>query len=76
MALAIYLIALEHRFGADRGKHLLGLRVAETLDAQQVGVSLRRAVVRNVMIWLGVLQMMIVAFGDFVLSNGDGGVRT
>ena len=71
VALAIYLIALEHRFGATVGKHLLGLRVAETLDAQRVGVSLRRAVVRNVMIWLGVLPMMIVAFGDFVLSRGD-----
>jgi hypothetical protein len=50
-AFLIYLTALERCFGTTVGKRLCGLRVVEAADPERSGIPLRKAVVRNVLIW-------------------------
>jgi uncharacterized RDD family membrane protein YckC len=47
----LYLIALEHRFGTTIGKQLSGLRVVDAAVTERSGVPLRKATIRNVLIW-------------------------
>jgi uncharacterized RDD family membrane protein YckC len=69
LALATYLIALEHRLGKTVGKGALGLRVADTLDMERIGIPLRKAVIRNVMIWSWAFPMLIVLLVGLLLTG-------
>jgi uncharacterized RDD family membrane protein YckC len=70
LAILIYLIAMERRLGATVGKRALGVRVIDTLDPRRIGIPLRKAVIRNVMLWSWAFPMLIVLLGYLVLSNG------
>jgi uncharacterized RDD family membrane protein YckC len=69
LAIFIYLVTLEHRAGATVGKRQLGLQVVDANDPDRTGVPLRKAVARNLFMWMGFAPALIVLVGAF-LSNG------
>ena len=71
VALFIYLIALEHRLGATWGKRLLGIRVAEIESPERVGIPLRKAVFRNLLIWAWAIPLLAVLLVSLIVSHGD-----
>jgi hypothetical protein len=71
LALFIYLIALEHRLGATWGKRLVGIRVADIERPERVGISLRKAVFRNLLIWAWAVPLLVVLLVALIVSHGD-----
>jgi uncharacterized RDD family membrane protein YckC len=71
LALFIYLIAMEHRLGATWGKRLLGIRVADIDRPERVGIPLRKAVFRNLLIWACAVPLLVVLLISMIVSHGD-----
>jgi uncharacterized RDD family membrane protein YckC len=71
LALFLYLILLEWRFGAALGKRLVHVRVIDVARPDRVGIALRGAVLRNVAIWGGLVVMAAVLLVFYVANRGD-----
>jgi uncharacterized RDD family membrane protein YckC len=71
LALFIYLITLEYRSGATWGKRLLAIRVADIGEPARVGIPLRKAVVRNLLIWAWAVPLLAVLLVFLIVSHGD-----
>lgn len=67
LLLLVYLIVMEWRSGATLGKRLLGIRTVDSLDPSRIGIPFRKAVLRQLAIWIGAvpsLLLLIVALGS------------
>jgi uncharacterized RDD family membrane protein YckC len=71
LALFIYLVAMECRFGATLGKRLLHIRAADIAELRRTGIPLRKAVLRNLLIPIGVVPMLVVLFVSYIANKGD-----
>jgi uncharacterized RDD family membrane protein YckC len=66
----IYLIALETRRGNTIGKQALGIRVIDVQSQEQIGIPLRKAVIRYALMWAFMVPTLTVLVGYKLLSNG------
>jgi uncharacterized RDD family membrane protein YckC len=71
LALFIYLITMEYRLGATWGKRLVGIRVANIERPERVGIPLRKAVFRNLLIWAWAGPLLVVLLVYLIVSHGD-----
>jgi uncharacterized RDD family membrane protein YckC len=67
----VYLAAMEWRFGATLGKRLLRIRAADIAEPGRIGIPLRKAVIRNLLIPFGVVPMLAVLFVYVIAYRGD-----
>jgi uncharacterized RDD family membrane protein YckC len=65
----IYLVAMECRFGATLGKRLLHIRAADIAEPRRIGIPLRKAVIRNLLIPFGAVPMLVVLL--VFVNKGD-----
>jgi uncharacterized RDD family membrane protein YckC len=71
LALFIYLITMEYRFGATLGKCLLGIRVADADGPERLGIPLRKAGIRNLLMWAWAVPLFAVLLVFLIVSHGD-----
>jgi uncharacterized RDD family membrane protein YckC len=55
IALIVYLVTMERRFGATLGKRFLNIRVITRDDLSSRGIPLRRAIIRQLSQWIGAI---------------------
>ena len=73
LASFIYLVALKCGIGTTIGKMLLGLRVIDARQPDHIGIPLAKAILRNLLLWMGVYPMLIVLLGALLLGSGNVG---
>lgn len=70
VALLIYVITMEWRRGATIGKRLLGMRAVDTsAPSSQIGIPLRKAVVRQLAMWIGAIPALLIMVKVLILSE-------
>jgi uncharacterized RDD family membrane protein YckC len=72
LLLLAYLVTLECRTGITVGKRILGIRVFDTDDLDRIGLPLRKAILRQLAMWLGSAPMLLVAIAG-ALSSSEAG---
>ncbi len=68
----IYLITLETRFGATLGMRPCHIRVVDIEAPSRAGIPLRKAVLRILLIWAGVVPVLTVLFAALIADHGSG----
>jgi uncharacterized RDD family membrane protein YckC len=71
LGLLVYVVAMECRFGATLGKWLLQIRTWDIAEPGHVGIPLRKAVLRNLLIWVGIVPMLVVLIVSTIVNEGD-----
>jgi uncharacterized RDD family membrane protein YckC len=60
LVLLAYLAAMEWRKGSTVGKRILGVRVFDASVPERIGLPLRKAILRQVAMWLGAIPILLV----------------
>jgi hypothetical protein len=71
LGLLIYLVTWERRYGATVGQRQLGLRVVDVAQPAQVGIPLRKAVMRSLFLWAPMLPVLAVAIAAALLIHTE-----
>lgn len=69
LALLIYLVLIEWRRGATVGKRILGMRTIDTAAPSQIGIPLRKAITRQLAMWIGTIPAFLVMIKILFLSD-------
>lgn len=69
LALLVYVISMEWRRGATVGKRLLGMRTVDTAAPSQIGIPLRKAITRQLAMWIGTIPAFLVMIKVLFLSD-------
>lgn len=69
LALLIYLIAMEWRRGATIGKRALGMTTIDTAAPSHIGIPLRKAITRQLAMWIGAIPALLVMIKVLFLSD-------
>jgi uncharacterized RDD family membrane protein YckC len=72
LALAVYLVAMEARYGATLGSRVMGIRVVDASASDKAGVPLRKALLRYAAMLIGLVPLLGVALIYFGLNGSLG----
>lgn len=69
LALLVYVISMEWRRGATVGKGVLGMRTVDTAAPSHIGIPLRKAITRQLAMWIGTIPAFLVMIKALFLSD-------